>query len=245
MKSRIDQYTDSVFEYITTDKSAEFWVVTAYNPDGISADPGDNLLADSLLHAEIGKSKLNAFRIIGMSRDESHAEPGWGIECDEQTALDLGRRCRQEAVFHFSERGIDLVDCKDGKRQPLENPASRIRDPRGHRHFSLYVGSPPGRGRIDPLDYAGICTRVGALFPGFTIQRAEGCFQSRFEDSLIIHVTTREPHKVLTLAHELRCFLRQDGIGIMHHGICQRIREWTDDALVLEAFGLGDVNSKP
>ncbi|MFZ9937665.1 MAG: DUF3293 domain-containing protein [Luteolibacter sp.] len=145
MKSQLIKYGDTVFEYLPDDEAAEFWVVTACNPDGRTADPGDNLLADSLLQADIGKLKLNAFRIIGMSRDESHAEPGWGIECDEQTALDLGRRYNQEAVFHFTERGIDLVDCKNGKRQPLENPASRIRDPRQHRHFSLFIGSPPGR----------------------------------------------------------------------------------------------------
>ncbi len=243
MKSQLIKYSDTVFEYLPDGKPADFWVITAYNPDGRTADPGDNLLADSLLQAEIGESKLNAFRIIGMSRDESHAEPGWGIECDERTALDLGRRYRQEAAFHFTGRGIDLVDCKTCERQPLEEPASRIRDPRELRHFTLFLGSSPGRSHINPLEYAGVCTRVGALFPGFTIQRAEGCFQSRFEDTLTIHIATREAHHVLALAHELRGFLQQVGIGISHNGIYQRVREWTDDALVLEAFGLGHVHS--
>jgi hypothetical protein len=106
------------------------------------------------------------------------------------------------------------------------------------RHFTLSVGSSGGRGKIDPLEYAGICTRVGALFPGFTIQRAEGCFQSRFEETLLIHIATREPQNVLTLAHDLRCFLNQIGIGITHNGIQQRVRDWTDDGLILQSFGL-------
>ena len=106
------------------------------------------------------------------------------------------------------------------------------------RQFTLSVGSPGDRGKIHPLEYAGVCTRVGALFSGFTIQRAEGCFESRFEETLLIHIATREPQKVLTLAHDLRCFLNQDGIGISHNGIYQRVRDWTDDGLILQSFDI-------
>ncbi len=128
---------------------------------------------------------------------------------------------------------------------PLENPATRIRDPREVRHFTLFVGSPAGRNRLDPLEYAGVCTRVGALFPGFTIQRADGCSQSRFEDTLLIHIATREPQKILEVVHTLRGFLNQDGIGISHNGIYQRVRDWSDDTLILESFNLIRVGSVP
>ena len=231
-------YHDTVFETIPTGDASHFWVITAYNPDGEDAPAADNLLEDSRLHAEIAEMGFTPFRIIGMSRDESHAEPGWGFPCDETTAMEIGRRYRQEAVFHFTAGRIDLVDCKTGERQSLDDPTSRIRDPRDVRHFTLSVGSPGGRGKIDPLEYAGVCTRVGALFPGFTIQRAEGCFESRFEETLLIHIATREPQKVLTLAHDLRCFLNQIGIGITHNGIQQRVRDWTDDDLILASFGI-------
>jgi hypothetical protein len=231
-------YHKPVFEYIPTEKPADFWVITAYNPDGNTADAGDNISADSDLREEIVSLGLVPFRVIGRSPDSSHAEPGWGIPCDEATALEIGRRYRQEAVFHFTTGRIDLVDCESGSHESLENPFSRILDPRDVRHFTLSVGSSGGRGKIDPLEYAGICTRVGALFPGFTIQRAEGCFQSRFEETLLIHIATREPQKVLTLAHDLRCFLNQIGIGITHNGIQQRVRDWTDDGLILQSFGI-------
>jgi hypothetical protein len=75
------------------------------------------------------------------------------------------------------------------------------------------------------------------LFPGFTIQRAEGCFRSRFEETLLIHIGTREPLQVIETAHNLRCFLKQEGIGLSHNGIYQRVREWSDDNLILQSFG--------
>jgi hypothetical protein len=231
-------YHETVFEFIPNGKTPDFWVITAYNPDGKPNDAGDNIYADSNLREEIVSLGLVPFRVIGRSPDSSHAEPGWGFPCDEATALEIGRRYRQEAVFHFTAGRIDLVDCESGSHESLGNPSTRILDPRDVRHFTLSVGSPGGRGKIDPLEYAGICTRVGALFPGFTIQRAEGCFQSRFEETLLIHIATREPQKVLTLAHDLRCFLNQIGVGITHNGIQQRVRDWTDDRLILQSFGI-------
>lgn len=55
----------------------------------------------------------------------------------------------------------------------------------------------------------------------------------------MIHIASHEPAKVIALAHDLRLLLRQTGIGIVHNGIYQRIRDWTDDAMILETFGLG------
>lgn len=246
MKSRLNTaYLNAVFEYIPSGKPNDFWVITAHNPDGEDASSGDNIVSDARLLADIEALNIAHFRIIGLSPDEKHAEPGWGIPCDEATALEIGQRYRQEAVFHFLSGRIDLVDCNTRKRQPLDNPAKRIRDPRELRHFTLFVGSPSDRNRLDPLEYAGVCTRIGALFPGFTIQRAEGCFQSRFEETLLIHIGTREPLKAIETAHTLRCFLNQDGIGISHNGIYQRVREWSDASVILESFGLKHESTAP
>ena len=237
MKSRLNPtYLNTVFDYIPTGKSGDFWVITAYNPNGKTAYPGDNIQADARLRAEIESLGITPIRVTGLSTDETHAEPGWGFPSDEATALEIGRHYRQQAVYHFTAGRIDLVDCKTLERHPLEDPAMRIRDPRDLRHFTLFVGSPVGRTCLDPLEYAGVCTRIGALFSGFTIQRTEGFFQSRFEESLLIHIATREAYKVLEVAHSLRCFLNQDGIGISHNGIYQRVRDWTDDTVILETF---------
>ena len=231
-------YHSTRFEYVTANKPDDFWVVTAYDPNGCPTEIGDNLHADALLLDELNNLGLIPFRVIGRSPDETHAEPGWGFPATEAAAIQIGKRFHQLAIYHFTAGGIDLVILKTNKTEPLDHPASRIHDPRDVRHFRLFVGSPSVRKRIDPLEYAGICTRVGALFPGFTIQRAEGCFQSSFEDTLVIDIATREPQKVLTLAHEIRGFLAQSGIGISHNGIYQSIGEHSDDGLILEAFGL-------
>lgn len=231
-------YHDTVFETFPTGDMSDFWVITAFNPDGKDAATEDNLAADTRLRAEIVEIGITPFRIIGMSRDESHAEPGWGFPCDETAAMEIGRRYRQEAVFHFNVGRIDLVDCKTGERQTLDDPTSRIRDPRDVRHFTLFVGSPADRNKIIRSEYTKICTRVGAAFPGFTIQRGVGWFRSRSEETVIIHIATREPREVIQLAHELRLLLNQVGIGISHNGIYQRVREWSDESLILESFGI-------
>jgi hypothetical protein len=67
---------DAVFECILDDKAANFWVINAYNPDGRDANNEDNLTANAKLRAEIAEMGVTPFRIIGMSRDQNHAEPG-------------------------------------------------------------------------------------------------------------------------------------------------------------------------
>jgi len=106
-------YLDAIFEYIPPSDTPDFWVITAYNPDGIDTTTEDNLTADAALRVTILEMGVNPFRIIGMSRGQNHAEPGWGFPCDETTAIEIGRRYRQEAVFHFTAGRIDLVDCRD------------------------------------------------------------------------------------------------------------------------------------
>ena len=131
MKTKLNPaYHQTVFECIPAGKPDDFWVITAYNPNGRPADPGDNIAADACLHADIEALGITPFRVTGLSPDESHAEPGWGFPSDEVTALEIGRRYQQEAVFHFTAGGIDLVDCKTHDREPLEDPSARIRDPR-------------------------------------------------------------------------------------------------------------------
>lgn len=234
-------YHETVFEYIPTGKPTEFWVITAYDPEGRETESALNRVADAELRAEIGALGITPFRIIGLSPDEKHAEhaePGWGIPCDEATAIRLGRQFRQDAVFHFTAGEIWLIGCLHSVRQILANPAGRIRDPRDTRHFSLFVGSPPDSETIEDETLAGIRSCIGARFAGFTLQKAEGSFRSRIEETVVIQIATREPCEVIELAHDLRLLLNQEGIGLSHNGIYQRVREWSDDDLILQSFGL-------
>lgn len=120
------EYYDVVFHFSPDEAPLEFWVITAWNPDGQDQSEAENKSADEELRRVLLDRNLNFFRITGSSPDESHAEPGWGVVTDESTALNLSRRFRQEAVFHFHSSGIDLVNCANGERSALSEPGSRI-----------------------------------------------------------------------------------------------------------------------
>lgn len=120
------EYHDVVFHFDRGQAPPEFWVITAWNPDGQNRPDAENMLADEELRRVILDQGVDFLRITGSSPDESHAEPGWGIVTDETTALNLGRSFRQEAVFHFHATGIDLVNCANCERTALLNPGNRI-----------------------------------------------------------------------------------------------------------------------
>lgn len=235
---------DSLFHFVPAGKPADFFYLSAWHPGDRPTDDGANITADESLrsaltdaHKPAGKRKpLPHFRILRSNSGESLAEQGWAVACTESRAIELAAQFRAKTLWKFSADSIAAIDVKARKTVHSATLAEHFLDPRDVRHFTLFVGSPSGSNNLDPLQNAGICTRVGANFPSFTIQRAEGCFQSRFEDALLIHVATRSPNKVLALAHDIRDFLNQDGIGISHNGIYQRVCDWTDDTIILESF---------
>lgn len=237
-KSLPAAYFDTVFECILPAHISDFWVITAYHPKGENADRDYNTQADQDLHEEIIQLGHTPIRIHGMSPDTNHVEPSWGFTCDVSMALDIARRYRQLAVYHFHPDGIDLVETATGQRHALSHPERRLRDPRQALLFTLFVGSSPGCEEHDPDDHDRILKLVWERFPGFTIQRAEGFFEGKQEATLLIHISTREPEKVLGLAQELCRSLCQTGIGISHNGIYQRVRDWSDHNLILAAFGI-------
>jgi hypothetical protein len=129
MKKKLNPaYNETLFRYITINRPRDFWVVTAYNPDGTTTGSSDNIVADEKLQVALEQLGVTPFRIIGMSPDLRHAEPGWGFPASQSTALEIGRRFRQEAVFHFTEGRIDLVDCENGEGQSLEYPERRVQN---------------------------------------------------------------------------------------------------------------------
>lgn len=240
-------YREAVFEFVTQGKPSDFWVITAYNPDGKNTDSILNKAADERLRAAIEALGYTSFRVIGMSpedqpKDQHHAEPGWGIPCDEATALKLGKRFSQEAVFHFKEGSIWLVDCSSGARESLPNPSTRITDPCHIKHFTLFLGAPKDTTVIDDQTSEDIRSCIQARFENFTIQSGEGCFRAGKEDSVLIHIGTPDYKSVIALAHDLRLQFQQFGVGISHNGIYQRVREKSDECLILESFGLSEHN---
>lgn len=237
---------DFLFHFVPTGKPDDFFYFSAWNPGGPKADDGSNIQADESLRRTLAdedqpvekRKPLPHFRVLRTSHDESLMEQGWAVQCRRSLAVKLAKQFKAGVLWKVAGGTVAATNVKTLETIHTAALPAHFRDPRDVRHFILIVGSPSGSNRLDPMEYAGVCTRAGALFSNFTIQKADGCFQSRFEDTAIIHIATREPRKVLTLAHELRCFLNQIGIGISHNGIYQRVRDWTDDDMILESFGL-------
>jgi hypothetical protein len=236
-----EAFSQAVFEFIPDGKPTDFWVITAWNPNGDNLEASANQELDRSLHQRLVSLGRRPFRVIGMNRDRTHVEPGWGFPTTEAEAIALGKVFQQLAVFHFTPDGIDLVDCQSASRQPLTSPWERIRDPRQHLEFVLHLGSIHSK-ELGSQEIAEVQEVVGTFFEGFTLIRGVGHFRKQCEDSVLIHIATRNPTKVIELAQVLRVKFHQIGIGISHRGIYQSIREWTDVDLLLETFGLAPVN---
>ena len=123
------EYSNTVF---SGPESGEGWpesfaIVTAYNPDGVNVDNAANVAANEELVATIRDAALSYSPMAGGSGDGSHVEPGFLVLCDLETALELGRRFNQEAVFWVEAGRLHLVACSGGARVELGAWQDRLR----------------------------------------------------------------------------------------------------------------------
>jgi len=88
---------------------AHFFIITAHNPDGETADEESNAVADTVFLKEIDALGLRSFPVTGGSPDFSHAEPGHGIVCTREMALSLARQFSQDAVFEVRHGQVILI----------------------------------------------------------------------------------------------------------------------------------------
>ncbi len=104
---------------LPADWPADFAIITACDPDGLSTTADLNRSADEALESELRAAGHRMHRIIGGSADGVHQEPGWGVTIGLPGAVEYGRRYRQLAVFYVQGGGISLVDCADGASEDL------------------------------------------------------------------------------------------------------------------------------
>lgn len=107
-----------------------FFIVTAYNPDGVTVPDRRNAKADQTLKDAIEKKGLHAFRVTGGDFDFSHEEPGWGIECTRDEARALSSSFRQLAFFEIRDGKVILVptDPSGGEEEDLGDWDLRLDD---------------------------------------------------------------------------------------------------------------------
>ena len=90
-----------------------FVIVTAFNPKGRNAPLSRNQHADQTLLGYLKQNHFSYTRITGMSPDQKHQEPGWGIAVTETEGLKIGSRFQQEAIFVVVNLQVSLVSCSN------------------------------------------------------------------------------------------------------------------------------------
>ena len=109
-------YREAKFATEQVDFPHSFAIITAYNPEGEDHTIAENESFNALLKEEIfNRFDANTpfFKITGHSECGSHEEPGWGIDCSLDEAIELGVLFKQEAIFWINEDSrLYLVDVK-------------------------------------------------------------------------------------------------------------------------------------
>lgn len=230
------EYYTTIFQLIPDYLPDSFYIVTAWDAFGKTVSVEENQARDAQLESEL--QSREPFRVIGMSPDEKHGEPGWGFVASEVEALALAIKYEQDAIFHIGDNQLTLISADGSERVQLGLWSERIRDPRKRILFSIYLGSRSPATILSREERDDIFSRIAEVFPSFTVLEASGHFRHDDEQTLVIQVASENPELVLQLAHELRCYMEQEGVGVLCNGIYQRVREWTDDRLILQSWGL-------
>jgi hypothetical protein len=91
-------------------------VLTAYDPGGVRADPAANEAADGRLADAVREHGGEFVRGAGTAVDGSHSEPSLVVTgLSRATAVELGRRFGQDAIFELDATTMSLVSCLDDR----------------------------------------------------------------------------------------------------------------------------------
>ncbi|MDF1741044.1 MAG: DUF3293 domain-containing protein [Verrucomicrobiales bacterium] len=107
------EYRNVRFQCERREVPRHFYIITAWNPDGVTIDDSANQRADESLRSEIEDRRYEFFPVTGGSPDFSHIEPGYGIVCARSNALALARQFCQEALFEVIDNRVILVSALD------------------------------------------------------------------------------------------------------------------------------------
>lgn len=89
--------------------------------------------------------------------------------------------------------------------------------------YTLYVGSPNETHTIDDATMNKIKRVASKYFESYTYIKARGVYKDTEEDMVMITIASGEREEVYKLGTALRSFLRQDGVGVEHNGVYERL----------------------
>lgn len=96
----------------------EFAIITGYATTGEDWPQARNDAADRELAAFLRTHGGWMKRLTGYSPTTGHSEPGWAVEMDFESACDVGRRFRQDAIYWVTGDQLWVSRC-DASRQPV------------------------------------------------------------------------------------------------------------------------------
>lgn len=89
-----------------------FWLVTGWNPASVERPRAENDAANASLEAQLAEAGIEHLPAVGRAPDGSWEEPGFALfGVDGATALSLGRRFDQHALYRVDEHTVDVVCC--------------------------------------------------------------------------------------------------------------------------------------
>ncbi len=92
----------------------EFVIISAYATTGERWSPDENAAADDALHGELRRRNVWIDYLTGYAPDRGHAEPSFAVNLTLDDARALGRRFRQDAIFHVRGDDLSVTHCHDG-----------------------------------------------------------------------------------------------------------------------------------
>ena len=108
----------------------QFAIITAWATTGQTWTEAENRAADRRLREELEQRSTWCRRLTGFSPNTGHAEPGWAVDLDFDTACDVGQRYRQDAIYYVEGDELYVSYCDQRrKRVPLGSFRARLVDP--------------------------------------------------------------------------------------------------------------------
>ena len=93
-------------------RRVNFHVITAWNPGDERPSSEVNDTQNNQLLADISVMGLEALEALGSDPNSTHAEKSWAvIGLTDTTAIELGRKYGQVAVFRISESQQSVLGC--------------------------------------------------------------------------------------------------------------------------------------
>lgn len=88
-----------------------FGVVTAWNPEGKNLPEAENAQRSALLNIDLEHRGFRCFSVTGYDLESDHYEKGFGIVCEKDEVIRLGRAWNQLAVFWVKAGWVWLIFC--------------------------------------------------------------------------------------------------------------------------------------